>query len=231
MIFIENKKKSKKTLEKLYPNAEIIDLTSKGKEPFVRLSPFYPHGDIPVPFSENVFAYSVEGIWQGLKVFENEDIDISKFNVQNMKGIKRTVRKLGKPLGHRKGTIGNELLDYLTARKLIYLPSYAWLLQNKTINELELLKEKAEINDLIFLDFETNGDIENIRKPLSHAALVKRFLEKKYPHLTLTRFTQPETIKSKKVRKEKKEKKPPKEKKPRIKKNAVLVLPELPFPE
>jgi hypothetical protein len=48
MIFIESKKKGSKTLAKLYPNAEIIDVTSKGIEPFVRLSPFYPHGNIPV---------------------------------------------------------------------------------------------------------------------------------------------------------------------------------------
>src|SRR4051812_18996989 len=116
MIFIESKKKSLKTLKKLYPNGEVIDLTSKAKLPYVKFSPFYPHGNIPVPFSENVFAYSVEGIWQGLKAFEGQDIDVSKFLIQNMKGIKRTVRKYGKPLGHRKGVKSNELLDYLTAR-------------------------------------------------------------------------------------------------------------------
>ncbi len=66
MIYVENKKKSSKTLAKLYPLAEVIDVTSKGDFPFVKLSPFYPHGNIPVPFSQNHFAKSVEGIWQGL---------------------------------------------------------------------------------------------------------------------------------------------------------------------
>lgn len=191
MIFIENKKKGRKTLDKLYPSAEVIDVTSKGKEPFVRLSPFYPHGNIPVPFSSNTFAYTVEGIWQGLKVFEQADIDTSKFEVQNMKGIKRTVRKFGKPLGHRKGIRGTELLDYLTARKQIYLPSYAWLLQNKTTNEIEQLIIIALRQDLVLLDFETNADINNTKKPLSHAALIKKFIDKKYPELTEKRFTQP----------------------------------------
>ena len=50
---------------------EILDLTSKAAEPWVRFSPFYPHGDIPVPFSAGRTAQSVEGIWQGLKVFES----------------------------------------------------------------------------------------------------------------------------------------------------------------
>ncbi len=189
MIFIESRKKSSNTLGKNYPNAEVIDLTSKAKEPFVKFSPFYPHGNIPVPFSPDTYAASVEGIWQGLKVFQKEDIDTSKFEINNMKGLKRSVRKFGYPLGHRQG-INGQLLDYLTARKQIYLPTYTWVLQNKLTELIELLNEKARTNDLIFLDFETNGTIDNISKPLSHAALVKYYLENKYPELTLTRFTQ-----------------------------------------
>lgn len=198
MIFIESKKKGAKTLAKLYPKAEIIDVTSKGIEPYVRLSPFYPHGNIPVPFSPNTFSYSVEGIWQGLKVFEQADIDTSKFEVKNMKGIKRTARKFGKPLGHRKGVNGTELLDYLTARKQIYLPSYAWLLQNKTTSEVDQLTQIALRQDVVLLDFETNSEIDNTKKPLSHAALIKKFIDKKYPELTEKRFTQPLEPKPKK---------------------------------
>ncbi|MDY0278754.1 MAG: hypothetical protein RBQ97_11795 [Acholeplasma sp.] len=184
MIYVENKKKSSKTLSKLYPFAKVIDVTSKGNFPFVKLSPFYPHGNIPVPFSQNNFAKSVEEIWQGLKVFELEDVDTSKFEIEDMKGIKRTTRKFGKPLGHRKGINGPELLDYLTARKLIYLPSYAWILQNATSKEIELLVEIAKRTDLILLDYETNCDIENLRKPLSHAGLVKKYIDKKYPEVS-----------------------------------------------
>lgn len=204
MIFIENKKKSKKTLAKLYPNAKVIDVTSKGQEPFVRLSPFYPHGNIPVPFSENTFAYCVEGIWQGLKTFEKEDIDVAKFEIKNMKGIKRTVRKFGKPIGHRKGVRGTETLDYLSARKQIYLPSYVWVLQNKTVKEIELLVSIAIKQDLVLLDYETNEDIENIRKPLSHASLIKKFIYKKYSIIAETHFTKPESFGTKSMIKQKK---------------------------
>lgn len=48
----------------------MLDVTSKGPEPWQRFSPFYAHGGIPVPFSVGLAGVSIEGIWQGLKVFE-----------------------------------------------------------------------------------------------------------------------------------------------------------------
>ena len=93
MIIIESKRKNIENILKKYPDAIIADVTSKAKDGLVRLSPFYPHGGIPVPFSEGYTAACVEGIWQGLQVFENEDIDISMFLNDTMKGIKRTVSR------------------------------------------------------------------------------------------------------------------------------------------
>jgi hypothetical protein len=75
------------TLEKRFPGARIIDVASKGPEPWVRFSPFYPHGNIPVPNSPDYTAQSVEGVWQGLKVFETEDVDVSIFPIIDMRGI------------------------------------------------------------------------------------------------------------------------------------------------
>lgn len=181
MIYIESKKKKEKTLLSKYPNAKIVDVTSKSTNALIKLSPFYPHGDIPVPFSDNVTAMSVEGIWQGLKVFEGSDIDISMFGNDTMKNIKRTVRRFGKPLGHRKGVLGNELLSYLDARIQIYLPSYLWVLENKVSTILTRLKEAAQESDLVLLDYETNCDVLNEKKPLSHAFLVKAYVEGCYP--------------------------------------------------
>jgi hypothetical protein len=181
MIIIENKKKKEKTLLAKYPNAKIVDVTSKATTGLVRLSPFYPHGDIPIPFSGEKKAKSVEGIWQALKVFESADIDEAMFQNDKMKDIKRTVRKYGQPLGHRKGVNGTELLNYIDARILIYLPSYLWVLENKVSKIIERLKEAAEKNDIVLLDYETNCDILNPQKPLSHAFLIKAYVEGKYP--------------------------------------------------
>jgi len=176
MIEVQNPRKKLENIKKDFPNAVIIDVTSKGKTPMVKFSPFYPIGNIPIPFSPNKFSQSVEGIWQGLKVFENSEVDESKFKITSMKGLKRTVRKFGIPKGHRNG---NKLLDYITARKLIYLPTYKWVLDNQLEEEINELKNISTNNTLILLDYETNGDIENVKKPLSHAQLIKMRLEEK----------------------------------------------------
>ena len=69
-------------------------------------------------------AASVEGVWQGLKVFESADVDRRKFEVTSMKGLKRTVRRFGQCLGHRWGAGDWTLLGYREARYRIYLPTY-----------------------------------------------------------------------------------------------------------
>ena len=59
MIKIESKRKKIENILKKYPNAIIADVTSQAKDGLVRLSPFYPHGGIPVPFSEGYTPTSV----------------------------------------------------------------------------------------------------------------------------------------------------------------------------
>ena len=181
MIVIESKRKKQDTLLKMYPNAIIADVTSHAKDSLVKLSPFFPHGGIPVPFSDNMTAECVEAIWQGLKVFESADVDVSMFQNGTMKNIKRTVRKFGKPLGHRKGVNGMELLGYIEARKLIYIPTYKWVLENKVQNIIERLKEASRTKDIVLLDYNTNCDVDDPKKPLSHAFLVKAYVEGIYP--------------------------------------------------
>ena len=182
MIIIESKKKKTENILKKYPDAVLCDVTSKAKDSLIRLSPFYPHGGIPVPFSEGYMATCVEAIWQGLKVFENSDIDINMFRNNTMKNIKRTVRKYGAPLGHRKGVNGTELLGYLEARKQIYIPAYRWVLENKVYGIIEKLRLASKTKTIILLDYDTNSDVENLKKPLSHASLIKAYVEGIYPY-------------------------------------------------
>ena len=182
MIIIESKRKKPETILKKYPNAILADVTSGAKDGLIKLSPFYPHGGIPVPFSEGYTATCVEAIWQGLKVFESCDVDIQLFQNNTMKNIKRTVRRFGKPLGHRKGVNGTELLNYIEARKLIYIPTYKWVLENKVANIIERLREASKNKTIILLDYDTNADVENAKKPLSHASLIKAYVEGIYPY-------------------------------------------------
>lgn len=181
MIVIESKRRKRENILKKYPNAVIADVTSQATDGLVRLSPFYPHGGIPVPFSEGYTAMCVEGIWQGLKVFETADVDVNMFANDTMKNIKRTVRRFGKPLGHRKGVKGTELLGYIEARKQIYLPAYKWVLESKVANIIERLREASKTKTIVLLDYTTNCDIDNPKTPLSHAFLIKAYAEGLYP--------------------------------------------------
>ena len=181
MIVIESKRRKRENILKKYPDAVIADVTSQATDGLVKLSPFYPHGGIPVPFSEDYTAMCVEAIWQGLKVFESADVDVDMFSNDTMKNIKRTVRRFGKPLGHRKGVNGTELLGYIEARKQIYLPAYKWVLENKVANIIERLREASKTKTIVLLDYTTNCDIDNPKTPLSHAFLIKAYAEVLYP--------------------------------------------------
>lgn len=182
MILIDSHKKKPENILKQHPGAILADVTSKATDALVKLSPFYPHGGIPVPFSEGMTATCVEAIWQGLKVFESSDVDIHLFENDTMKNIKRSVRKNGKPLGHRKGVNGNELLGYIEARKQIYIPTYRWVLENKVSSIIERMREASKTKTIILLDYNTNQDVDDASKPLSHAFLIKAYIEGIYPY-------------------------------------------------
>ena len=182
MIIIESKQKKTEVILKKYPNAILADVTSHAKDALQKLSPFYPHYGIPVPFSEGYKATCVEAIWQGLKVFEGVDVDTSLFQNDTMKGLKRTVRRFGKPLGHRRGVNGTELLGYIEARKQIYIPTYRWVLENKVASIVERMREASKAKTIVLLDYDTNADVEDAKKPLSHASLIKAYIEGIYPY-------------------------------------------------
>jgi hypothetical protein len=72
---------------------------------------------------------------------------------------------------------GVRLLPYLEARQLIYLPSYRWVLDHCLQDLLAELAHLASQKLVVFLDYETNCDIGNTSCPLSHAGLIKYYLE------------------------------------------------------
>lgn len=210
MIYIENKKRKLEKIQEQYPNADILDITSASEKKYAQmLSPFYPHNNIPVPFTPGMTATCVEAVWQGLKVFQTADVDVEMFKNNTMKGLKRTVRRFGPPLGHRKGVYGKELLNYFDARIQIYLPTYKWVLDNiPAVHDIVYrIAERNKTNDIVFLDYNTNIEFRDITSPLSHAGLVKLYIEGNYPSESETYV--PLTPEEAKARKEslKKEKK------------------------
>ncbi|WNV82049.1 DUF6939 family protein [Umezawaea sp. Da 62-37] len=180
-VHVVSRRRGAVGIAKAHPGAVVVDVTSKGPLPWVRLSPFFPHGGIPLPLSPGMTGESVEGIWQALKVFDAADVDLGKLRVTSMGGLKRTVRRFGAVRGHRAGVEGGELLAYEVARRRIYLPAYRWVLENRVGAELDELRALDGRQDVVLLDYTTNGDVADLSSPLSHAALVRRWLEDDWP--------------------------------------------------
>ena len=180
-IHIASRRRTAQSIAKAFPGARVLDVTSRGPEPWVRLSPFYPHGGIPVPYSPGVTSASVEGVWQALKVFEAADVDPRSLTVTTMSGIKRTARRYGAVLGHRRGLHGGTLLGYEAARRQLYLPSYRWVLEGPARPIVDELRELRRECDVVLLDYTTNGEVADLSRPLSHAALVGLFVEDRWP--------------------------------------------------
>jgi hypothetical protein len=175
-LLIKSRHTMMASLHKHFPGAEIIDVTSKGPSPWVRFSPFFAHGNIPVPFSPGTFGASVEGIWQGLKVFEQEGVDLEKLTITNMQRIKRGGPRRGRVRGHQRGLMSQELLSYQEARYQIYLPTYRWVLETLLQDEVSQLRSLSAQRQVILLDYETNGNIDDLSKPLSHASLINQWI-------------------------------------------------------
>ncbi len=175
-------------LRRAYGDSAVFDLTSKGPEPWIRFSPFFPHGGIPVPFWPGITASSVEGIWQGLKRFEFEnEVDVAKFSITTLGNIKRSSRARGRNgvprgrvLGHQLGARPS-LIDYMTARVVLYLPTYRWILDHRLQQETATLREASKHGGIFLLDYSTNDDLRDTSQPLSHAALVRWYLLGSWP--------------------------------------------------
>jgi hypothetical protein len=178
---VASRRASPASLARRFGDVPLLDVTSQGPEPWVHFSPFYPHEGVPVPLSPGVTAASVEGIWQGLKVFERADVDLGKLTNTTMRGLKRSVRSYGAVRGHRAGVAGSELLDYATARRRIYLPAYRWVLDHCLQTELAELRRLGAEGTVVLLDYETNTDLDDLSRPLAHATLIARYLDGTWP--------------------------------------------------
>ncbi len=98
-----------------------------------------------------------------------------------MKGIKRSVRTRGQVLGHQFGIDSSKLLDYLTARIQIYLLTYRYVLDNCLSSEISKIHKILEVRPVVLLDYETNSDIKDLSRPLSHASLVAAYVSDQWP--------------------------------------------------
>ncbi len=141
-----------------------IDVSSRGCKIYRCLSPF-SHSEayqIPVPGDESLRAHSVEGIWQGLKII-NGATDTSLF-------FGRPRKRRGETQGH---LFGKDVLDYRTARRQIYLPAYVYHAVNNGLGAVkDDLERRLQSGPVVVYDIGSNGNIDDLSSPFSHAALL-----------------------------------------------------------
>lgn len=186
-IFIANRRRCDRSLWNEFGDIPWFDVTFAGGHPlFSTLSPMYPHGDLPVPFTKrSLTATSLEAVWQGLKVFEYEGalIDaksLSKFGDKNIK--RSSSRKRGKILGHQQGIYAErQLLSLIEARAFIYAPLYRWQLKHKCQEALDVLREALSVTDIVLLEAGIDSDIHDVFTPMTHSALLRLYILGQYP--------------------------------------------------
>ena len=153
------------------PGVLWLDVSSSGEHPLNELSPFYPHGNIPIPGMKSKRSDSVEGIWQGLKVIRG------KVAPRFFQGSGQ--KRVGKPRGHQYGE-SSRLLGLEEARRKIYLPAYEWMLGNCIAAEVidGFIEQAFRGVPQFFYDREDNGSIGK-DAPLAHAKILVDYINRK----------------------------------------------------
>lgn len=186
-IFIANRRRLPKTLRAEFGDIPFFDVTFAGRDPlFSKLSPMYPHGDLPVPYTEGTLtANSLEAIWQGLKVFEHEGalLDVAALAKSGDKNIKRPPNeRRGKILGHQRGLHPERpLLSLIEARAFIYAPLYLWQLKHHCSKAIDALRKALEQSDILLLEAGTASNVRDIFTPMPHSELLRLYLQDQYP--------------------------------------------------
>jgi len=150
--------------------ALVFDVSSYADHPFCALSPFWPHGGIPVPGMPGTTSDSVEGIWQGLKLIGGK-IAPRYFSGQ---GHKRG----GMPRGHQ---YGDKLLKIVEAREKVYRVAYEWMLNHRADSALisGFVEQAFAGVQQHFHDVSNNGSIGDPDEGWAHAAVLVQYLNRR----------------------------------------------------
>lgn len=150
--------------------AVVIDVSSYAEHPYCTLSPFWPHGGIPVPGTAGAVSDSVEGIWQGLKLIGGKTAP--RYFVGQ--GAKRG----GVPRGHQ---YGDKLLKIVEAREKVYRVAYEWMLEHRADPALVagfVGRALAGVTQC-FHDVSNNGRIGDPDEGWAHAAVLVQYLNRR----------------------------------------------------
>lgn len=154
MIILESNIENIQKIKKENPRAIIADVTINSNSEYRKLHPSFDWGNVPFPYEYGlVTTSSVEAVWNTLKIKENNN---SRF---------------------RRDSYSNSIYDYLEARKNLLIPTYRWMLEHNAATVIKEMRRANSDKTIVLYDVEDNYSIENLDKPLSHAFLIKAYVE------------------------------------------------------
>ncbi|MDE6753562.1 MAG: hypothetical protein K2J82_03005 [Muribaculaceae bacterium] len=159
------------------PNAMIIDMSYSSTSMTSCLSPYFPWGNIPVPFSTGIVAQSAMAIWEGLKVFEFGGVDISVFSYRLKEDLNRASLGLGNLIGYSRGMNYDYIYNEDEAYNQIFIPTYQWILEHRAFKIIQLLRHYLREN-IILID----NPKEIIPNQLTPSTLLKAYVLGETPY-------------------------------------------------
>lgn len=157
---------------------------------FQPLNPFHfdPSWTLPVPGQPGLTSCSVEAVWQGTKIHQGTT-DLRMLTTPATK----------RPPDHERGETydyastrfryGAEDVDLVSARLLIYLPTYLYLLDRLVPDSVidEILDAVDHGRDVLCYDWDSNRDVTDPRSSFSHSAIIASWingeLDEEFVHL------------------------------------------------
>ncbi len=166
-------------MKSTHPKAEIYDTSSYGDHGKF-FSPFTLHEDgIPVPGQDGLISYSVEGIWQGLKVIDGK-CDFTLFE------NKRPHKRKHEPYPETRFIYGQSEIGIIEARHKIYVPSYLYMFEHLVPEDVidEIMSKAIEGIDQFFHDVDNNPNINDSTRSYAHSSLLVDILERELARRT-----------------------------------------------
>jgi hypothetical protein len=145
------------------------------------LNPFYSSGDvsIPVPGQAGMTSNSVEAVWQGLKIVDGKT-DFSMFHGNPYKRPTGEERRNDPNYRYEdsKFLYGTNVVDLVTARKVIYVPAYRYLFDNFVpLSFKDQVKEQLDKGiKVFFYDWDDNPNIDDTTDSFAHASLLVQLM-------------------------------------------------------
>ena len=181
--------------DKLPDNAVVVNTTSRSKDFGKALSPFMNQG--PIVFGDWV-SENVENLWQFSKVYPEHLDDFKAWCAWRDSGLKdKHAHRY--PMGKGKRPLFSwamlddswedfpqEKIDYISARKTIYIPAYRYKLEKYCMKQINMLIGMLHVTDVYLWDFDgfmserTFDELVNDpNKALGHAFIIKKFIADK----------------------------------------------------